>query len=170
MRPRDLPFEALAEATSTDWGAGRGELNKALALIKDQSSEDDPLILSMEITERAKLYRRVFPGVALTPTALAKHWLRVFEEAHRQREQQATNVQRPYYECATCGGHGFVVYATRTVEQTFWMKQHGRKASGEIEEWAPCPECSKVDASYRTFDGSMFRPPDPAQVRERLAR
>ena len=169
-RPRDIPFETLAQVTGTDWTVGRGELNKALAQIKEQFAEDDPMILALEIEERARLYRRVFEGAALTPSALAKHWTRVFEEMHR-RSEQATNVSTPYTQCDTCGGHRFVVYSTRPMPETFWMKQHGFKSRGEIEEYAPCPECSSaIDGSFRRFDGTKMTPPDPAQVREMLSR
>ncbi|HSC05465.1 MAG TPA: hypothetical protein VLD59_01410 [Steroidobacteraceae bacterium] len=81
---RNYDFEAIAEVTHTDWNAGRGELNKALMLIREQSEIEDSYLLSAEIHDRAKMYRALFPNAALTPTALAKHWLRVYEETQRR--------------------------------------------------------------------------------------
>lgn len=81
---RNYSFEALAEVTNTDWKVGRGQLNTALKAIHEQTEETDDYLLSCEIHERAKMYRAVFPNAALTPTALAKHWKRVYEETHRR--------------------------------------------------------------------------------------
>ena len=40
---------------------------------------------------------------------------------------------------------------------------------GEIEEYAPCPDCSPtIDASFWRYDGTRATPPDPARVREML--
>lgn len=82
---RDYAYEALAEVTSTDQNVGRGQLNAALKQIREQSEIKDSYLLSAEIHERAKMYRRVFPEIALTPTALAKHWQRVEAEATKVR-------------------------------------------------------------------------------------
>ena len=84
LKAREYDFEALAEVTGTDWTAGRGELNAALKSIRAQSEVTDSYLLSAEIHERAKMYRALFPNVALTPSALAKHWKRVFEETQRR--------------------------------------------------------------------------------------
>ena len=80
MRERDYAYEALAETTSTDPSTGRGELNAALKSIRTQSEITDSFVLSVEIHDRAARYRSLFENAALTPTALAKHWKRVFEE------------------------------------------------------------------------------------------
>ena len=80
MRERDYAYEALAEVTATDMDAGRGELNSALKSIRAQSEITDSYLLSAEIYDRAKMYRAVFENAVLTPSALAKHWKRVFEE------------------------------------------------------------------------------------------
>ena len=77
---RDYAYEALAEVTSTDMNAGRGELNAALKSIREQSEIADSYLLSAEIHERAKMYRHLMPDVLCTPSALAKHWKRVHEE------------------------------------------------------------------------------------------
>lgn len=85
-RPRDYSFEALAEVTSTDPAAGRGELNVALKSIRAQEPEiTDSYLLADEIHTRAKMYRQVMPEAMLTPTALCKHWKRVKEEMARKR-------------------------------------------------------------------------------------
>jgi hypothetical protein len=87
MRERDHAYEALAEVTATDLEVGRGPLNAALRDIRAQhpalASTSDSYLLAAEIHERAKLYRQVFEGVSLTPTALAKHWTRLPEEAKK---------------------------------------------------------------------------------------
>lgn len=79
-RERDYAYEALAEVTATHPSEGRGQLNAALKSIRSQSEIKDSYLLSDEIHERAKMYRALFPNVALTAPALAKHWVRVFEE------------------------------------------------------------------------------------------
>lgn len=82
---RDYAYEALAEVTSTDMAVGRGALNAALRDIRKQEPDlTDSYLLSAEIHDRAKMYRQVFPEVALTPTALSKHWLRVKEAAPKR--------------------------------------------------------------------------------------
>jgi hypothetical protein len=82
---RDYAYEALAEVTGTDLEVGRGQLNAALRDIRAQhpslASTEDSYLLGAEVHDRAKMYRRVFPDVVLTPTALAKHWLRVEAES-----------------------------------------------------------------------------------------
>jgi hypothetical protein len=169
-RPRDLPFEALALVTSTDWDAGRGELNAALKIIRPQFDGTDQE-LATEIHERAKLYRKVFQGASLTPPALAKHWLRVFEESVKQRDQQATNQSAPSRNCVTCSGHRFVLVSTRPMEETRRMREFGQKPRGEIEEYAPCPSCHEgCDVSFRRHDGTMFRGLDAAKVAEMIRR
>jgi hypothetical protein len=61
----------------------RGALNVALKAIREACGSpqgggitDDGMI-AVEIETRAELYRSFFPGVVMTPTALAKHWFRV---------------------------------------------------------------------------------------------
>ena len=81
---RDYAFEALAEVTGTDWTTGRGELNAALKSIRAQSEVEDSYLLGAEIHERAKMYRSLMPDILCTPSALAKHWKRVFEETQQR--------------------------------------------------------------------------------------
>lgn len=168
---RDYAFEALAEVTNTDWNAGRGELNAGLKSIKEQSEITDSYLLADEIHKRAKLYRKVMPEVMLTPTALAKHWARVYEEMESRRFVDTTNVAAKATACDTCGGDRFVLYSTRKPVTTAWMEEHGIKASETdmLEEYAPCPDCnSTADTSFHRPDGSQFRSPDPGKVREML--
>lgn len=90
---RNYPFEALAEVTNSDWEASRGELNVALKSIRAQAEIDDDYLLAAEINERAKLYRQVMgEDVLLTPTALAKHWLRVLQESETRRRTRGVNL------------------------------------------------------------------------------
>jgi hypothetical protein len=80
-RKRDYAYEALAEVTASDPELARGQLNAALRDIRAQEPLlSDSYLLSGEIYERAKMYRALFENAALTPNALAKHWLRVKEE------------------------------------------------------------------------------------------
>lgn len=63
-----------------------------------------------------------------------------------------------YVDCQTCGGDRMVPYSTRT--DTY----NGHSA--EVEEMAPCPDCNPTANTLRVG----FKSPDPAKVRERLAR
>jgi hypothetical protein len=91
---RNYAFEALAEVTGTDWEVGRGQLNAALRDIQKQSDIEDSYLLGAEIHERAKMYQGVFPDAALTPTALAKHWTRLPEEA-KKLKRGGSNLHAP---------------------------------------------------------------------------
>lgn len=151
MKEREYDFEALAEVTGTDWTAGRGELNSALKSIREQSGIEDGYLLADEIHVRAKLYRQVFEGAALTPNALAKHWLRVFEEAEqRKASRPTTNARAEATHCALCNGDRFVL------------------VESEPDRYAVCPDCSTVDVSFWRHDGTRFVPPDPGRVREMM--
>lgn len=169
---RDYAFEALAEVTNTDWNAGRGELNAALKSIREQSEIEDGYLLADEIHKRAKVYRKVMPEVMLTPSALAKHWARVYEEMETRRFVDSTNVSAKHTACETCGGDRFVVVSKRKPVTTAWMESKGIKADETemLEEMAPCPDCNDVDTSFHRSDGSKFQSPDPGKVREMLAR
>lgn len=169
---RDYSFEALAEATNTDWNAGRGELNAALKSIREQSEIEDDYLLADEIHVRAKLYRKVMGDAILTPTALAKHWARVFEELETRRLVDSTNQAAKTTVCETCSGDRFVLYATRKPVTTQWMAEHGISASevDMLEEYVPCPDCNSVNIEVRRPDGTIFKAPDPAKVREMLSR
>jgi hypothetical protein len=132
-RPRDLPFEALAEATSTDWNVGRGELNMALKSIREQMPGLDDTELATEIIYRAKLYKEFMgPTIALTAAALAKHWLRVVEQKKNTRE--VTNASAAPNGCQTCDGMGLVLVRIRPSDNPH---------SG-YEEYGICPDCRAI--------------------------
>jgi hypothetical protein len=155
-RARDYAYEALAEVTGTDMSAGRGELNAALKSIREQTpgmgSTTDSMPLAMEIHTRAGLYRKMMPEVVCTPTALAKHWKRVFEEADRKT---GTNLSASS-DCPTCDGDRFVLVATRPAKH------------GNLEEFAPCPDCGPKEVSHYRYDGQLIRAPDPERTREMM--
>jgi hypothetical protein len=79
VRKRDELFEALAAACGIDTRqltrSARGPLNRALKDLRDVGATPP------DVAARAELYRRQFKGVALTPTALAKHWAALVEGA-----------------------------------------------------------------------------------------
>lgn len=156
-RERDYAYEALAEVSGTDPNTGRGALNSALKSIREESKIEDSYVLADEIHRRAKMYRQVMPDVMLTPNALAKHWLRVYEEAE-QRKTKGTNVHAAPSECSVCGGDRYVVVNLRAVGDKDIAAVH-------FEEYAPCYACnSGVDAGFRRYDGTLVRTIDPAQV------
>ena len=169
-KARDYAYEALAEVTGTDMEGGRGELNVSLKSIREQAGIEDSYLLAAEIHERARQYRAVMgEGILLTAPALAKHWQRVAQEVERPK---GTNLHADATACATCGGNRSVVVSTRPAKQSAWMREQGIEfpAGAELEEMAPCPECSSVEVSFWRFDGSKFVGPDPARVREMLKR
>ncbi len=114
-----MSFEALAEATSTDWNTGRGELNKALALIREEMDGVEDDLLAPEILVRARLYRSLMPNVLLTPTALAKHWKRVVEITKPAVKKQTG-------PCGTCDDLRLVL---AHVDESGY------------ETYKPCPAC-----------------------------
>ena len=69
-------------------------------------------------------------------------------------------------DCKTCNGDRMVIFSTRRAEASGWMLERGLKAQGEVEEWAPCPDCNANANTLRP----NHRSPDPARVRERLTR
>src|SRR5262245_52456778 len=153
MAARDFAFEALAEVTNTDWEAGRGELNAALKSIKLQEPDiHDSYLLSCEIHDQAKRYRLVMgQEILLTPSALAKHWKRVKEQAPKPRPTTISPVTPQPLECGTCGGNKIVF------------------VSDELT--APCPDCnSGANADFWRADGSRHATPDSQVVRARMER
>jgi hypothetical protein len=93
-RQRDYAYEALAEVTNSDPSVARGALNAALRDIRLQSEIEDSYLLGAEVHERSKQYLAVFPDAALTPTALAKHWSRLPEEA-KKLKRGGVNLHAP---------------------------------------------------------------------------
>lgn len=89
-REPDLAWEALVTVTRANPHFERGKLNAALRAIRD-CHRDEGLVdeeLPREIELRAKMYRLRWPGMELTPTALAKHWIRVAEPVDNRSEMQ----------------------------------------------------------------------------------
>lgn len=82
---RNLPWDALVEATQADERVEKGRIASALRTIRSVAGEglstDDPALaegyIASEIRVRARLYRDRWPNVELTPTALAANWSRV---------------------------------------------------------------------------------------------
>jgi hypothetical protein len=78
-RRRDPLFDAVTDALRIEPTAltksGRGALNRALAELRAVNA--DPA----EVPIRAEMYRARFNGVALTATALAKHWAELGPDA-----------------------------------------------------------------------------------------
>lgn len=87
-RERDLAWEALVEVTSANEAMERGRLNTALKAIRVawQSEGGAPEDLHEEIPRRAVAYRKMWPKMALTPTALATHWKRVMAQRETYSE------------------------------------------------------------------------------------
>jgi hypothetical protein len=169
-REPDFAFEALADVTNTDWNTGRGELNKALKSIKEETGMEG-YALAMAIRRNGTKYRRLFGDeVHLTPTALAKHWKRVEAETEKQRGQTNQAVSSKD-DCPTCEGDRFVVVSTRQPFQTAWMKRHGHQIGESCyEEWAPCPDCNATIHEMRRHDGTKIATPDAARTRELMQR
>jgi hypothetical protein len=93
-RQPDLAFEALERVTHSNRMMERGKLNTALKAIRYAWAQEGglPEDLPWEIELRAEAYHRKWPGLTLTPTALATHWFRVVAE--QSGHQQALNELR----------------------------------------------------------------------------
>lgn len=153
MRQPDLAYEALAEATSADMVGSRGELNRALKLIGDQTDAIGEHLAS-EIRTRAVMYKQVMPDAMLTPTALAKHWQRL--EVEVKRQPHATNrTAQVGTGCETCGGDRMVLVQTRPAP------------NGAHDEYACCPSCNPSDSSYYVM-GRKIEALDPELVLARM--
>lgn len=85
---RNLPWDALVSSTSADEVAEKGRIAKALKTIREivvrdsseqtfETAQNGEWWIARQITARAGLYRRRWPTVELTPTALAANWSRV---------------------------------------------------------------------------------------------
>ena len=163
---RDFAFEALAEVTSTDWNEGRGELNAALRSIKEQEPDLalDSYLLSVEIHDRAKLYKATMgEEILLTPSALAKHWKRVKEQQPREPVPTYPSLGTDYtpFFCSTCEGDKMVLVS---------LRPSGNEHS-PYEEYAPCPDCNAgAKTSFWFWDGEHRRQLDPTEVRARMMR
>jgi hypothetical protein len=159
--PHDLSFEALVEATGATIASERGQLNVALKAIREEESELNDEELALLIRLRADDYRRYFPDMACTPTALSKHWNRVraeVERAHAERKTRAS--EDPVRICATCGGDRIVVIGIRP----------SQNPESGFEECAPCPDCNPRVISWWRYDGMQRRTPTVDEVRWRMSQ
>lgn len=72
QRARDHIFEAMLEACGIDYAtlteSGRGPINRGVRELKAVDATPE------EIHQRAGVYRRRYPEITLTPSALVKHW------------------------------------------------------------------------------------------------
>lgn len=162
-RPRDYSFEAMVEVTGAEISQltanERGRINAALKELR-VFIEDD-YILADAIHEHAKAYKIVYPEIALTPQALTGSWSSIQEKAAaitkpRQTPSPSAAVPPPGRRvCETCDGDRMVFTGTRN----------------GTEEYAPCPDCnSGASVDFWRADGSRFRSPDSATVRERMSQ
>ena len=138
-RERDLSFEALVEVTGANISAERGALNRALMEIRSEMEDVDDPDLAEEIRFRAAAYRRAWPTVALTPTALSKHWSRIQMEAQTPTTKvAAVEPEQGWWLCGLCQNDGWVFVAG-------------------TNDTAPCPECNRGRkaeiAAYRREGG-----------------
>ena len=99
-RQRNLSWDALVEATGANEAFSDGRIAAALKGIRAAAQKEgfvDDEEVALEIPRRAKAYQECFPSCALTPTALATHWMRVIVQpmnrmsAQQQAFQQARN-------------------------------------------------------------------------------
>jgi uncharacterized protein with PIN domain len=150
-RPIDHSFDALVQVTGATVSAERGALNAALKTLREAEPELEDEDLALLIQLRAEAYKRAWPEMALTPTALAKHWSRIMEEAPKPTYQEA----RPE-RCPVCEGHKMVLARERPSDNPH----------SSFEEWAPCPQCNhSTSGSYWRADGTRHQMLDPERVR-----
>lgn len=90
-RRRDLSFEALVEATGANLAVERGAVNAALRAIRQSEPGVSDETLADLIRTRAENYRHEMEGMALTPTSLAKHWVRVQDSTKRDRAERVAS-------------------------------------------------------------------------------
>lgn len=177
MKERDLSFEALVEVTGATISQERGALNRALSqmrlMVSDLGTTDDEL--AEMIRAQAERYREVFPTMPLTPSALAKWWGRLEEEAQRLRDLEAAKAKEleekrktrgvnlsTRNDCTTCEGGSWVVVGHRKPLQTSWMEERKVKPTTHpddrgIEEVAPCPVCNLDPPLMKNFwDGRSW--------------
>ena len=154
-RARDLGFEALVEVTGANVSVERGALNAALKAIREQVDDIEGELLADVIREMAARYRRLWPEMTLTPTALAKHWNRILTE-EQERAKPVVYVTSDGLDCSTCGNLRSVLVGYRPAFPTLWTLAHRSKTHPEMglphpahrrhedgyEIWAPCPDCN----------------------------
>jgi hypothetical protein len=100
---RNLPWDALVAETQADERVEAGRIAAALRVIRAVMTEDNALgvdphvppemaerLIAQEIRRRAARYRHRWPGVELTPTALAANWSRVMTQAPGEPDLERT--------------------------------------------------------------------------------
>ena len=82
--------------TNANEAMERGRLNTSLKAIKIAWHEEGgtPDDLHEEIPRRAEAYRKMWPSMALTPTALAVHWKRVIAQAPKGTKGMIDELRR----------------------------------------------------------------------------
>jgi hypothetical protein len=155
-RATDHGFDALVEVTGANVSAERGALNAALKSIKDAlGGEVEGELLGQVIRDMAGRYRRLWPDMTLTATALAKHWNRILKE-EEERAKPTTYVTSDRIQCTTCDGLRMVLVGYQQPKPTIWQLQHRSKKHPEMglphptnrkpedghEIWSPCPDCN----------------------------
>lgn len=154
MSTRDFCWEAMIEVTGANPEVERGAINKALKSIRELEPELalDNYLLSAEIHERAKAYRELFPDGAMTPPALAKHWVRVLEQ--RPKPQTVNAPAAPATYGCICNGDKIVFVG---------VDEKGH------DQTAPCPECNPTaEVGFWRADGTRFHGLEQRDVRVRI--
>lgn len=91
--PRNQLFDAIATAcewnTDTLTRTARGQLNKAVKELHEAGATTD------QVAGKAKAYRKQWPGMTLTPTALVKHWAALEDLTTPKRKSVWETYERP---------------------------------------------------------------------------
>lgn len=89
---RDELFEAVATACGIDWTnvtkTGRGQLNAATKELRDINATPQ------QVEGRATAYRKQYPTMPLTPSALVKHWASL-DDLSKPRRASAWETYNP---------------------------------------------------------------------------
>jgi Mg-chelatase subunit ChlI len=89
---RDELFEAVATACNIDWTnvtkSGRGQLNAATKELKDIDATPQ------QVEGKAAAYRKQYPAMPLTPSALVKHW-GALDDLSKPKRQSAWETYDP---------------------------------------------------------------------------
>lgn len=98
-RPVDAVWDAVVEVCNIDpasmTASARGPCNRAVKELKEVGAEPE------EIRRRAGHYHQRYPGVALTPMALSKHWGQLHGPPDRAPDRRSN--PNPYVEAALAG-------------------------------------------------------------------
>jgi len=98
-RARDQLFDALVEVCQIDpkalTSSARGAANRAIKELREVEAEPE------QIVQAARAYRTRYPGAAVTPSALAKHWPSLLEGSPAPAQTAAP-------QCSECRGTGYV--------------------------------------------------------------